>query len=389
MRIVDILERTVALESRLSNARSDFSQMTATVVAVVSDVIRDGRPLTGFAFNSFGRYACGEQIRDRIAPRILGADPDSLLDGTGRNFDPAAILACGQRRERRGGYAERAIPMGTVDVAVWDLVAKVEGKPLHAVLAERHGGGRARTHAPVYVGGGWYFPGQTSRDLKDEMIRYRDAGYRMVKMKIGGLSVAEDCRRIEAVLSEMGDGRALAVDASCAFGRDAALDYARAIAPYGLRWFEEPCDFMEYGIYADLARAYEGPLATGENMACGKELDHFLSYAGFRPDRDIIQLDPPLSFGITEYLNVLAVAGRHGFARSAMYPHGGNLMCLHLVGGLGLGGCESYPDTFGIFSGFGEEVAIAEGQAVLPQSPGIGFERQPGLYAVMKDMAGY
>ncbi|OVZ58794.1 hypothetical protein CDO44_13915 [Pigmentiphaga sp. NML080357] len=388
MRIVRIAERTAALRTPLSNARSDFSQMTATIVAVVSDVVRGGRPLAGYAFNSFGRYACGEQIRERIAPRILAADPDTLVDATGRNFDPIAIHACGQQRERRGGYAERSIPMGTVDVAVWDLVAKIEDKPLHAVLAERYGGGIARTHAPVYVGGGWYFPGQTLADLKAEMARYRDAGYGMVKMKVGGPSAAEDCKRIEAVLSVMGEGDALAVDASCAFGHEAALAYARAIAPYRLRWYEEPCDFLEYETYAELARVYGGALATGENMACAKELDHFLAYGGFRPDRDIIQVDPPLAFGITEYLKVLAVAGKHGFSRAAMYPHGGNLMCLHVVGGLGLGGCESYPDTFGIFSGFGEEVAIAGGQASLPQSPGIGFERQPALYAAMRDLAG-
>lgn len=386
MRIVRITERAVPLVTRLSNARSDFSQMTTSVVAVVSDVVRDGAPLVGYAFNSFGRYACGEQIRERIAPRILAAPPASLLDATGDNFEPAAIMACGQHRERRGGYAERSIPMGTVDVAVWDLVAKIEGKPLHRLLAERYNGGAVRERVPTYVGGGWYFAGQTVDDLKAEMARHREAGYNMVKMKVGGLPVAEDCKRIEAILSVMGAGNNLAVDASCAFGHDAALAYARAIAPYGLRWFEEPCDSMQYRTYQALAQAYEGPLATGENMACALELDHFLSYGGFRADRDVIQIDPPLAFGITEYLNVLRTAEAHGFRRESMYPHGGNLMCLHLAGGLGLGACESYPDTFGIFSGFGDEVSISEGHASLPLSPGIGFERQPALFEAMKEL---
>ncbi|MCJ0764200.1 enolase C-terminal domain-like protein [Variovorax terrae] len=387
MRITRIVERAVPLQTRLSNARSDFSQMTTTVVAVVSDVIHEGRPLVGYAFNSFGRYACGEQIRERIAPRILAADPDSLLDEAGENFDPAAIMACGQHRERRGGYAERAIPMGTVDVAVWDLVAKVAQQPLHRLLAERYSGGAVRERVPTYVGGGWYFPGQTADDLRAEMARHREAGYTMVKMKVGGLPVAQDCRRIEAILSVMGEGRNLAVDASCSFGHEAAHAYARAISPYGLRWFEEPCDSLEYGTYAALAQAYEGPLATGENMACALELDHFLTYGGFRPDRDIIQIDPPLAFGITEYLKVVAVAEAHGFTRQSLYPHGGNMMCLHLAGGLGLGACESYPDTFGLFSGFSDEVRIADGQASLPETPGIGFERQPALYEVMRDLA--
>jgi L-alanine-DL-glutamate epimerase-like enolase superfamily enzyme len=387
MRITRIVERAVALETRLSNARSDFSQMTTSVVAVVSDVIREGRPLVGYAFNSFGRYACGEQIRERIAPRIVAADPASLLDAAGTNFDPMAIMECGQHRERRGGYAERAIPMGTVDVAVWDLVAKVEGKPLHRVLAERYDGATVRQRVPTYVGGGWYFPGQTADDLKAEMERHRMAGYTMVKMKVGGLPIAEDCRRIEAILSVMGAGSNLAVDASCCFTHEASLAYAKAIAPYGLRWYEEPRDSLEYRTYAELAETYEGPLATGENMACALELDRFLTYSGFRADRDIIQVDPPLAFGITEYLKVLEVAQAHGFSRQSMYPHGGNLMCLHLAGGLGLGACESYPDTFGIFSGFGDEVRIADGHASLPESPGIGFERQARLYQVMRDLA--
>jgi L-alanine-DL-glutamate epimerase-like enolase superfamily enzyme len=387
LRITRIVERTVPLRTALQNARSDFSQMTTSVVAVVSDVMRDGKPLVGFAFNSFGRYGCGEQIRDRIAPRIVNAPPEQLLDAARGNFDPFAIMAAGQHRERKGGYAERAIPMGTVDVAVWDLVAKVEGKPLHRVLAERFNGGDVRDRVATYVGGGWYFPGQTDADLRGEMQRYRDAGYDTVKMKIGGLSLAQDCHRIETILGVMGDGSNLAVDASCCFDARQALDYGRAIAPYGLRWYEEPCDFMDHEAWRGLVREYQGPLATGENMSGSLELGHFLAYTGFRADRDVIQLDPPLAFGITEYLKVLEVAQRHGFTRRSMYPHGGNLMCLHLVAGLGLGACESYPDTFGIFSGFGDDVRIAGGHATLPQLPGIGFESQPALHAVMRDLA--
>src|SRR5262252_4302809 len=199
MRIVDIRERAIPLKSDLKNSSFDFSEMTTSVVAVVTDVMREGRPVTGFAFNSTGRYAVGHQMRERFIPRILRADPKTLLDEGGDNLDPEKILAVMRQREKIGGDAERSIGIGTIEVAVWDAVAKIAGKPLYRVLAERYGGGAAPSKVFCYVGGGWYWPGQTTKDLQDEMRRHLDAGYTMVKMKVGGLPRAEDCRRIEAV----------------------------------------------------------------------------------------------------------------------------------------------------------------------------------------------
>ncbi len=71
MRIVDIRETAIPLKSTLANSSFDFSEMTTSVVAVITDVMRDGKPVTGFAFNSTGRYACGAQMRERFIPRIL------------------------------------------------------------------------------------------------------------------------------------------------------------------------------------------------------------------------------------------------------------------------------------------------------------------------------
>src|ERR1700731_2915394 len=200
MRIVDIRETAVPLRSQLANSSIDFSEMTTSVVAVITDVVRDGHPVVGYAFNSTGRYACGAQMRARFVPRIISADPESLLDETGNNFDPAKVLDRMMLREKSGGHSERSIAIGTIEVAVWDAVAKIAGKPLHRVLAERYNGGKASDKMFCYVGGGWYWPGQTIKDLQDEMRRHRDAGYTMVKMKVGGAPLAEDCRRIEAVM---------------------------------------------------------------------------------------------------------------------------------------------------------------------------------------------
>jgi D(-)-tartrate dehydratase len=171
MRIVDIRETAVPLKSTLANSSFDFSEMTTSVVAVITDVVRNGNPICGFAFNSTGRYACGAQMRARFIPRILAAEPASLLDETGNNLDPAKIFACMMRREKAGGHSERSIAIGTIEVALWDAVAKIADKPLHALLAERFNGGKVPAKVFCYVGGGWYWPGQTIKDLQDEMRR--------------------------------------------------------------------------------------------------------------------------------------------------------------------------------------------------------------------------
>src|SRR5476649_2079990 len=229
MRIVDIRETAVPLNSTLANSSFDFTEMTTSVVAVITDVVRSGKPVCGFAFNSTGRYACGAAMRARFIPRLLSAESDSLLDGSGGNLDPAKILAQMMRREKVGGHSERSIAIGTIEVAVWDAVAKIAGKPLHRVLAERFIGGKLPDKVFCYVGGGWYWSGQTIKDLQDEMRRHLDAGYTLVKMKVGGLPLDQDVKRLEAVLQIVGSGDHLAVDANCKFGRDEALRYAKAL----------------------------------------------------------------------------------------------------------------------------------------------------------------
>jgi L-alanine-DL-glutamate epimerase-like enolase superfamily enzyme len=250
MRILDIRETAVPLRSSLANSGFDFSEMTTSVVALITDVVRDGRPVAGFAFNSTGRYACGAQMRERFIPRLLRADPATLLEPDGGNFAPARVLACMLQREKSGGHSERSIAIGTIEVALWDAVAKIAEQPLHRLLAERYNGGRSARDVFCYVGGGWYLPGRGLADLQDEMRRHLDAGYTLVKMKVGGLPLDQDLRRLEAVLAVIGAGSRLAVDANCKFDRDAALAYARALAPYGLRWFEEPCDPLDFALMA-------------------------------------------------------------------------------------------------------------------------------------------
>lgn len=388
MRIVDIRETAIPLKSKLANSSFDFSEMTTSVVAVITDVIRDGKPVCGFAFNSTGRYAVGAQMRERFIPRIMKTAPDALLDASGNNLDPDKILAVMLRREKIGGDAERSIGIGTIETAVWDAVAKIESKPLYRVLAERFNGGKIPKGVFCYVGGGWYWPGQTIKDLQDEMRRHLDAGYAMVKMKVGGLPLDEDVRRLEAVMDVVGSGDRLAVDANGKFQRDEALAYAKALAPFKLRWFEEPCHPLDYALFAELASVYAPPLATGENLYSTQDVENLVRFGGFRAGTDIIQVDPPQAYGIGQYARTLDALAKHGWSRQSMFPHGGNQMSLAMAAGFGLGGAESYPGVFGDFGGFADDARIENGAISLSDRPGIGFEDQAALYRIMRELAG-
>jgi len=387
MRIVDIRETAIPLKSKLANSSFDFTEMTTSVVAVITDVVRHGKKVVGFAFNSTGRYACGAQMRARFIPRILAAEPETLLDASGSNLDPAKIFAQMMRREKAGGHSERSIAIGTIEVAVWDAVAKIADKPLHRVLAERFNGGKVPDKVFCYVGGGWYWPGQTIKDLQDEMRRHLDAGYTLVKMKVGGLPLDEDVRRLEAVLKVVGSGDHVAVDANCKFDRKEALAYAKALAPFKLRWFEEPCDPLDFALFAELASVYEAPLATGENLYSTQDVENLVRFGGFRAGHDIIQIDPPQAYGIGQYAKTIDMLATHGWPRTSLFPHGGNQMSLSMAAGFGLGGAESYPGVFGDFGGFADDARIENGAITLSNRPGIGFEGQAGLYKIMRELA--
>src|SRR6202050_4613540 len=209
VRIVDVREVTKPISSPIRNAYIDFTKMTTSLVAVVTNAVRDGRPVIGYGFNSNGRYGQGGLIRERFAPRLMAAAPASLLDETGENFDPDRIWTALMRNEKPGGHGDRSVAVGTIDMAVWDAVAKIAGKPLFRLLAERHGR-EADPRVFVYAAGGYYYPGKGLSMLRGEMRGYLDRGYNVVKMKIGGAPIEEDRIRIEAVLEEIGNEAQLA-----------------------------------------------------------------------------------------------------------------------------------------------------------------------------------
>ncbi|ANJ57125.1 D(-)-tartrate dehydratase [Pseudomonas fluorescens] len=386
MRIVDIREKTVSIASPIANAYIDFSKMTCSVVAVITDVIRDGKPVIGYGFNSNGRYGQGALMRDRFLARVLEADPESLIDKERNNLDPFAIWKTLMTNEKPGGHGERSVAVGTIDMAVWDAVAKIEGKPLYRLLADRYRDGVADDKVWVYAAGGYYYPGKDQTKLKAEMQSYLDRGYDVVKMKIGAVPLDEDIRRIEAVLEVVGDGRRLAVDANGRFDLKTGIAYAEAIKKYNLFWYEEVGDPLDYALQAELANHYELPMATGENLFSHQDARNLLRHGGMRPDRDFVQFDCALSYGLVEYMRTLDVMKEMGWSSRRVVPHGGHQMSLNIAAGLHLGGNESYPDVFQPFGGFADGIQVEHGYVGLPDIPGVGFEAKSALYAVMREL---
>lgn len=386
MRIVDVREKTVSIASSIANAYIDFSKMTCSTVAVVTDVIRDGKPVVGFGFHSNGRYGQGPIMRERFIPRIMEAAPDALVDKKNDNLDPFAIWDVMMKNEKPGGHGERSVAVGTIDMAIWDAVAKIEGKPLYRLLADRYRDGKADDKVFVYAAGGYYYPGKDHTKLQDEMRGYLDMGYSVVKMKIGAVPLKDDLARIEAVLKVVGDGSKLAVDANGRFDKQTAIDYAKAMSQYGLFWYEEAGDPLDYDLQAALAEYYTSPMATGENLFSHQDARNLLRYGGMRPEKDYLQFDCALSYGLVEYMRTLDVMKELGWSSRRVVPHGGHQMSLNIAAGLHLGGNESYPGVFQPFGGFADGLAVKDGYVGLPTAPGIGIEQKSALYAVMRDL---
>ena len=387
VRIVNIHEVTKPISSPIRNAYIDFTKMTLSLVAVETNVKRNGKTVIGYGFNSNGRYGQGNLIRERIRGRILETKPELLLDDTGENLDPHRIWSAMFQNEKPGGHGERSVAIGTVDMAVWDAVAKIADKPLFQLLADRYGNGTADRRIFVYAAGGYYYPGQDLGQLRAEMRSYLDRGYTVVKKKIGGASLAEDLRRIEAVLAEIGNDAQLAVDANGRFDLPTAIAYAKELRKYPLFWYEEPGDPLDYELQKELADHYPNPMATGEDLFSMQDARNLIRYGGMRQDIDWLQFDCALSYGLVEYLQDPRDAQEHGWSPSRCIPHGGHQMSLNIAAGLGLGGNESYPDLFQPYGGFPDGTTVENGYVTLPELPGLGFEGKSDLYAEMKALA--
>jgi L-alanine-DL-glutamate epimerase-like enolase superfamily enzyme len=380
LKITAIRDGVVPIRSEIRNAYISFAELTASIVAIESDLVRNGCRLTGYGFNSNGRYAQSGLLRERFIPRLERARPEEVLADDGSNFDPAKAWRILMANEKPGGHGERSVAVGVLDMALWDLVAKIEDKPLYRLLADRYRGGQAEDSVYVYAAGGYYYPGKDIPMLREEMRRYLDLGYQTVKIKIGGAPLAEDIGRVEAVLAMLPAGGLLAVDANGRFDLETALAYAKALNQYSLKWYEEAGDPLDFEINREVAAVSTNPVATGENLFSRQDARNLIRYGGMRPDRDFLQMDPALSYGLVEHLRMVGMLGAHGWSPRQCIPHGGHQFALHIAAGLALHGNESYPDVFQPFGGFADNVPVEGGRMRIPDAPGIGIERKQGLF---------
>jgi L-alanine-DL-glutamate epimerase-like enolase superfamily enzyme len=384
VKIVEIRELSVPLEGNISNSLVSFAGHDVSLVAVISDFVRAGNPVAGLAFNSIGRFAQPGILRERIFPRLVSAAPEALLDGNGY-FDCDKIVRLALRNEKPGGHGDRASAVAALELAFWDLNAKLDEQPAYVTIA-RHFGTTPLRRVPVYAAGGYYYSNGSLTALRDELTGYIDRGFDAFKIKVGGAPLSQDMARIETAIAICGDGGRLAVDANGRFNFAEALAYAQAIQPLALRWYEEIGDPLDYDLNRKIIGCYPGPVATGENLFSTQDVRNLLNFGGMRPGHDIFQMDAGLSYGLTEYARMVAMLEDHGFDRKFMYPHGGHLINLHIVAGLNLGGCEAYPSVFQPFGGYSPECVIENGFIAPTERPGFGLDAKAELQPLIEQL---
>ena len=379
MKILNIQEKIAPINSEIKNAYISFAKMDCSVVAITTDVKIDGENIVGYGFHSNGRYAVSELLTKRFIPRIKEAEEKDLLNNEGNNFSPEKIWKVLMKNEKPGGHGERSTAVGVIDMAVWDIVSKIEQAPLYEHLAKKYGNGKFTNKIFVYAAGGYYYPGKDIQLLQDEMKGYLDLGYTTVKMKIGGASLKEDLKRIESVLKIVGKGKNLCVDANGRFDLNTAIEYAKAIEPFNLKWFEEAGDPLDYKLNQELSKIYKNGLATGENLFSMQDARNLIRYGGMRKNIDWLQFDCSLSYGLVEYLRTLQMMKENEWSSTRVIPHGGHQISCNIAAGLNLGGNEIYPSLFQPFGGFPDSSIVEDSYVSFSKFIGMGYENKKEL----------
>ena len=386
MKIIEIQEKTVPISSEIQNAYINFKKMDCSVVAIKTDVKKDGKFITGYGFHSNGRYAVSELLTKRFIPRLKETKEENVLNNEGDNFSPEKIWKILMKNEKPGGHGERSTAVGAIDMAIWDIVSKIENVPLYEYLAKKYGDGTFKNKIFVYAAGGYYYPGKDIQMLQDEMKSYMDLGFTTVKMKIGGASLSDDLKRIESVLKLVGNGKNLCVDANGRFDLKTAIEYGKALEPLNLKWYEEAGDPLDFDLNSELSKNYKNSLATGENLFSMQDSRNLIRYGGMRKNIDWLQFDCSLSYGLVEYLRTLKMLKDNNWSSTRVIPHGGHQISCNIAAGLNLGGNEIYPSLFQPFGGFPDSSTVMDSYVTFPKFIGMGYENKKKLIDLLSKL---
>jgi len=356
MRITDVRYRTLDFGDRTgvwSNSNLAFGRQTATLVEVHTDEGVTGQALSASRWSFGGR----EFVEGPLRQRLIGEDPLR----TERLWD---VMMHGWRKPAYEGEVVAAI--SGIDIALWDLKGKVAGLPLWRLL------GGFRTSVPVYAAGGYYVSDRGLGDLSEEMAAFVAAGFHAVKMKVAGMALAGDVERVRTVRAAIGDDVALMADANYGWRHWwEAVAFLDATRELKLGWMEEPTHPKDLEGAARVRASTSVPVAAGENEQSLSGCRRLLESGAV----DILQLDPAVGGGITEWLRVASLARAH---HCPMAPHGDPLIGVHLVAAVQNGHMvEVYPELHAFMAPLWSLPPIKDGVVEPPEAPGLGLDLDP------------
>lgn len=347
MRITDVRVLSYFLGNLDRPYHNSILTTTTKQITFVEVLTDEGVSGLSFASNSER-----QSIEGPIKARIVGESPIDAARLWHRMFT-------GWRKPVAKGDAISAI--GAVDNALWDLRGKVLNLPVYRLL------GGFRDRVPAYAAGGYYEEGKGVEGLAEEMARFVAAGYRAVKMKVGGAPLTEDVARVRAARDAVGPDVKLMVDANNAWNAAEAIAFGRAVEPFSVAWFEEPCWPDDLRGAAEVCRALDVPVASGEieytRWGCRDLIEQGAA--------DIIQADPHTGGGLTEWIRIAALASAHHLP---VAPHGNHYIGAHAVAAVDNGMIvESYARLQAWQDEFFTPMELEDGELILPQTPGLGI----------------
>lgn len=350
MKIVEIRTEEYRWPRRtpITNGLHTYTHVTLDLVKIATDA-----GITGIGLGAGGPV--GRATIELLKPTLLGEDPIAVERLWHRMWVPKLI--------GRRGLTTRAI--SALDIALWDIRAKVAGLPLYKLL------GGFRDRVPTYIAGGYYEQGKGLPELAREMEENVAMGARAIKMKIGGASMQEDVARVRAVRAAIGPEIKLMVDANCAYRSYDAIRIARRIEEFDVFWFEEPVAPDDYEGHRKLAAATGIPIATGENEYTRYGFRDLITHQA----ASILNADAMILGGVTEFMKVVALAQAHDLD---IAPHGAQEVHVHLVAAIANGLIlEFYRDSVDPMWGKVYTTTLRlneDGTVSPPEAPGLGIE---------------